>query len=88
MDTVAIFGVGLIGGSFGLALRKAGFTGTILGVSSPRSIDQALNAAQSIAAYRSKKRRVGRPAVSLAADLRDYRNHRETQFSGAARKRW
>jgi prephenate dehydrogenase len=40
--TVAIVGVGLIGGSFGLALRKAGYPGTILGVSSPRSIDQAL----------------------------------------------
>jgi prephenate dehydrogenase len=42
MRTVAIVGVGLIGGSFGLALRKAGFPGTILGVSSPRSISQAL----------------------------------------------
>src|ERR1035441_4051963 len=34
METVAIVGVGLIGGSFGLALKKAGFRGTILGVSS------------------------------------------------------
>lgn len=42
MNTVAIVGVGLIGGSFGLALRKAGFAGAIVGVSSPRSIDQAL----------------------------------------------
>jgi prephenate dehydrogenase len=42
MYTVAIAGVGLIGGSFGLALRKTGFQGSILGVSSPRSIDQAL----------------------------------------------
>jgi prephenate dehydrogenase len=42
MNTVAIAGVGLIGGSFGLALRKAGFRGTILGVSSARSIDLAL----------------------------------------------
>jgi prephenate dehydrogenase len=42
MNTVAIAGVGLIGGSFGLALRKAGFRGTILGVSSPRSIEHAL----------------------------------------------
>lgn len=41
MRTVAIVGVGLIGGSFGLALRKAGFEGTILGVSSQRSLDQA-----------------------------------------------
>ena len=42
MKTVAIFGVGLIGGSFALALRKAGFTGTILGVSSPATIRRAL----------------------------------------------
>lgn len=41
MRTVAIVGVGLIGGSFGLALRQAGFPGEILGVSSPRSIGQA-----------------------------------------------
>jgi len=42
METVAIFGVGLIGGSFALALRKAGFTGRILGVSSPETIRRAL----------------------------------------------
>lgn len=42
MQTVGIVGVGLIGGSFGLALRQAGFTGTILGVSSARSIDEAV----------------------------------------------
>jgi prephenate dehydrogenase len=42
MRKVAIVGVGLIGGSFGLALRKAGYQGSIVGVSSPRSIDQAL----------------------------------------------
>ncbi len=42
MRSVGIVGVGLIGGSFGLALRKAGFQGTILGVSSRRSLDQAL----------------------------------------------
>jgi prephenate dehydrogenase len=42
MQCVAIVGVGLIGGSFGLALRKAGFTGEIIGVSSPRSIEEAL----------------------------------------------
>ncbi|HYA16168.1 MAG TPA: prephenate dehydrogenase/arogenate dehydrogenase family protein [Bryobacteraceae bacterium] len=44
MRSVAIAGVGLIGGSFGLALRKCGFTGEILGVSSPRSIGEALEA--------------------------------------------
>jgi prephenate dehydrogenase len=42
MQTVAIVGVGLIGGSFGLALRKAGFEGEIIGVSSPRAIAAAL----------------------------------------------
>ncbi len=39
MNTVAIVGVGLIGGSFGLALRKAGFTGEILGVSSKTALE-------------------------------------------------
>lgn len=42
MQRVAIVGVGLIGASFGLALRKAGFTGAIVGVSSPRSIEAAI----------------------------------------------
>ena len=42
MNSVAIIGVGLIGGSVGLALRKAGFQGEILGVSSPGSISEAL----------------------------------------------
>lgn len=44
MRTIAIVGVGLIGGSVGLALRqKAGFRGAILGVSSPRTIAEALS---------------------------------------------
>jgi prephenate dehydrogenase len=38
IERVAIVGVGLIGASFGLALRKAGFAGSIAGVSSLRSI--------------------------------------------------
>ncbi len=42
MHTVAIVGVGLIGGSFGLALKKAGFMGEILGVSSETAIAEAL----------------------------------------------
>ena len=42
IKTVAILGVGLIGGSFGLALRRAGFTGRLLGVSSERTIRAAL----------------------------------------------
>jgi prephenate dehydrogenase len=43
MQRVAIIGVGLIGASFGLALRKAGFAGSICGVSSARSIAAALD---------------------------------------------
>jgi prephenate dehydrogenase len=42
METVAIVGVGLIGGSFGLALRKAGFRGRLIGVSSAGAIREAL----------------------------------------------
>lgn len=41
---VAIIGTGLIGASFGLALRQAGFTGAITGVSSPRAIADAVAA--------------------------------------------
>jgi prephenate dehydrogenase len=39
---IGIVGVGLIGGSFRLALRKAGFNGRIVGVSSPETIRAAL----------------------------------------------
>jgi prephenate dehydrogenase len=42
MENIVIVGTGLIGASFGLALRKAGFTGTITGVSSPHAIADAL----------------------------------------------
>ena len=41
--TVSVVGVGLIGGSFALALRSTGFTGRILGVSSPRTLESALS---------------------------------------------
>lgn len=41
MNTVAIVGVGLIGGSFALALREAGFTGRVIGVSSAATIEKA-----------------------------------------------
>ncbi len=44
MQTVAIVGVGLIGASFGLAIRQAGFSGTILGVSSASAIRAGLDA--------------------------------------------
>jgi prephenate dehydrogenase len=42
MESVAIVGVGLIGGSFGLALRAAGYTGRIVGVSSSATIAHAV----------------------------------------------
>jgi prephenate dehydrogenase len=42
MNFISIVGVGLIGTSFGLALRKVGFTGEIVGVSSPSSIDAGI----------------------------------------------
>ena len=42
IHTVAIVGLGLIGGSFGLALRKAGFDGEILGMCAPPYAEKAL----------------------------------------------
>lgn len=42
MRTVAIVGAGLIGGSFGLALKRNGFDGRIIGVSSPAASRAAL----------------------------------------------
>ncbi len=44
MNSVAIIGTGLIGASFGLALKKAGFTGPIVGVSSPGALRDASDA--------------------------------------------
>ena len=44
MNTVAIVGTGLIGASFGLALRQVGFCGPILGVSSERAVADAIAA--------------------------------------------
>jgi prephenate dehydrogenase len=43
VNTLAIVGVGLIGGSFALALRASGFKGKIIGVSSPEAIRAALD---------------------------------------------
>ncbi len=42
-SVVTVVGVGLIGGSFGLALRKAGFSGKIIGVSSADTVRAALD---------------------------------------------
>ena len=44
MQNVVIVGTGLIGSSFGLALRRAGFDGAIVGVSSPSAIADAVAA--------------------------------------------
>jgi prephenate dehydrogenase len=44
MTHLVIVGTGLIGSSFGLALRKAGYKGAITGVSSPRALAEALAA--------------------------------------------
>lgn len=44
MNNVAIVGTGLIGASFGLALKSAGFRGSIVGVSSERALAEALAA--------------------------------------------
>jgi prephenate dehydrogenase len=44
MENVVIIGTGLIGSSFGLALRKAGYRGTITGVSSARATADAIAA--------------------------------------------
>ena len=43
INTVSVVGVGLIGGSFALALRRVGFSGRILGVSSPATLARALD---------------------------------------------
>ena len=42
MQQVTIVGTGLIGASFGLALRRAGFDGAIVGVSSPAALAGAV----------------------------------------------
>ena len=39
---ITIVGTGLIGGSLGLALRQAGFSGTIVGCDKPESLDAAI----------------------------------------------
>lgn len=42
MNVASVVGVGLIGGSFALALRQAGFAGKIIGVSSSVTLEAAL----------------------------------------------
>ncbi|NOY58164.1 MAG: prephenate dehydrogenase [Calditrichaeota bacterium] len=40
--SILIIGVGLIGGSMGLALKRKGFKGTLIGVDSPEVVERAL----------------------------------------------
>ena len=43
LDKIVVFGVGLIGGSFALALRKAGVVGQVVGIGrSQATLDEAL----------------------------------------------
>lgn len=58
-QSVAIVGTGLIGASFGLALRKAGYSGEIVGVSSAAALQDAL-AAGAIDCGASLEEAVGR----------------------------
>lgn len=76
MKTVAVVGVGLIGGSFALALRQSGFSGRILGVSSERTtreaialgvIHEAVTLEQ--AALRADLLFLSQPILHLIADL-------------------
>ncbi|MBI3681425.1 MAG: prephenate dehydrogenase [Acidobacteria bacterium] len=62
VQTVAVVGVGLIGGSFALALKKAGFRGRVLGVSSENTIRAAMDRGVIDAAARLSD-------ASAAADL-------------------
>jgi prephenate dehydrogenase len=41
-NNVVVIGVGLIGGSLGLALKKKGFTGNIIGVDNPSTLNWAI----------------------------------------------
>lgn len=69
METVAIVGVGLIGGSFALALRKAGFTGRIIGVSSAPAIEAARRASVIDASAALEEAAQGADLVYLAQPI-------------------
>ncbi|HUU29943.1 MAG TPA: prephenate dehydrogenase [archaeon] len=43
-ETVAVLGVGLIGGSLALSFKRSGLVGRVLGVSRPQTIEKALEA--------------------------------------------
>jgi prephenate dehydrogenase len=69
MKTVAIFGVGLIGGSFALALREAGFSGRILGVSSAETLRRALDLGVIDAAAAAEEAAVSADLIYLAQPI-------------------
>jgi prephenate dehydrogenase len=66
MKTVAIIGVGLIGGSFGLALRRHGFDGDIIGVSSPPSLSAGLSSGAITASASLEEAAVSADLIYLA----------------------
>ncbi len=88
METVAIVGVGLIGGSFGLALRKAGFDGAILGVSSEAAHRARRWSAGAIDRGATLEEAAGArgPVLSGAAHRADSRNAAPSRSAGAARR--
>ena len=65
MQGVAIVGTGLIGASFGLALRETGFRGLIVGVSSSSAIAEARQAALVIVFW--SKESIGSERVQAVA---------------------
>jgi prephenate dehydrogenase len=44
MQKIAIYSVGLLGGSIGAALKKSGFDGEVVGISTQKNIDDAISA--------------------------------------------
>ena len=86
MRTVAIVGVGLIGGSFGLALRKAGFRArSSASVPSAASIRPPERGAIDRGATARRSRRRSGSDLSLAAHLRYPRDPPRTRPAASAR---
>ena len=74
-NKVAIIGVGLIGGSIGLVLKKKGLTGKIIGIGHrQKSINQALMAGAVDAGYLGLGQIRGADLVILAAPVKEIIN--------------
>src|SRR5579871_6616773 len=84
MNTVAIFGVGLIGGSFALALRQAGFSGRILGVSSPETVRKAIDLGVIDEGMSAEQATIRRPHLPRTAHPSDRGNPAKTRSVGAS----